>query len=407
MVVSQPGSGSAPESDTGFVYVPYHLLEGRPNLIVDGSATEGTVLTLSHWPKSPCPPGLEEDLSAEMAFAYLARLDLHGEATAVSNNHFDQDGLVSLFALVQPETAMPRRQMLTELARAGDFGTYSNRDAARASMVISKFADPARSPVGSGGSDYLQWTSQLYEKLLPRVTEICEQVDGYRDMWEDEDAALDSSEEAIASGRVRIEEDPQLDLAVVHVGQDAPRSGGHLFAGDWRMGLHPMAINNATERFTVLVVTGRRYELYYRYESWVQYRSARPRARVDLAPFVDELNSVETSDGSWVASKVSALIPTLKFRGEPERFRTGQRDRPRTIRRNGKGTSSNGTSCVGPLRREHAATDPRAQLRVTRRRSTRRAGRRGLLRVSTLNHRYRAREPRPTPASPQSQCHRV
>jgi hypothetical protein len=316
MAISQTDPASDHGTGANFEYVPYHLLDSRPNVIVDGSATEGTVLTLSHWPSSPCPPGLEEDLSAEMAFSYLERLDLHGEATAVSNNHFDQDGLVSLLALVQPENALARRRILVDLARAGDFGTYSDRDAARASMVISAFADPERSPLGSSGDDYPQWTSDLYQELLPRVTDICEHVVDYHDIWAEEDATLDASEEAIKSGRVRIDEDPELDLAVVHVPTDAPRAGGHLFAGDWRMGLHPMAINNATDMFTLLVVTGSRYELIYRYESWVQYRSARPRARVDLGPLVAELNSVETSAGDWVASKVSAIAPRLYLRGD-------------------------------------------------------------------------------------------
>jgi hypothetical protein len=311
----RPATASASNASATFEYVPYHLLEGRPNVIVDGSGTDGTVLTLSHWPNSPCPPGLEEDLSAEMAFAYLGHLGLHGEATAVSNNHFDQDGLVSVFALVQPQAALSRRRMLVDVARAGDFATYSVRDAARASMIISAFSDPGRSPLGSGGGDYLEWAGRLYEELLPRLTDICERVDDYRALWAEEDATLDASEEAITSGRVTIDEDPQLDLAVVSVPDDAPSAGGHLFAGDWRMGLHPMAVNNATGMFTLLVVTGARYELFYRYESWVQYRSARPRPRVDLAPLADELNSVETSEGKWVSSKVSALSPKLHLQG--------------------------------------------------------------------------------------------
>jgi hypothetical protein len=112
-------------------FVPYDVLGGDPNVVVDGSATEGTVLTLSHWPQSAVPPGLEADLSAEMAFAYLGRGDLHGPAAVVSNNHFHQDGLVSVFALVQPDAALARRGLLVDLAAAGDFATYRDRTAAR------------------------------------------------------------------------------------------------------------------------------------------------------------------------------------------------------------------------------------------------------------------------------------
>jgi hypothetical protein len=29
-------------------YVPYHLLDGRPSVVVDGSPAPGTVLTVTH-----------------------------------------------------------------------------------------------------------------------------------------------------------------------------------------------------------------------------------------------------------------------------------------------------------------------------------------------------------------------
>lgn len=44
-------------------YVPYHRLDGRPNLIVDGSPTDGTVLTETHWPGYPPPAESANDLS--------------------------------------------------------------------------------------------------------------------------------------------------------------------------------------------------------------------------------------------------------------------------------------------------------------------------------------------------------
>ena len=79
------------------------------------------MLCLSHWPGIGTPPEFAADLSAEMAFVYLDAFDRHGDAAAVSNNHFDQDGLVGLFALVAPADALPRRELLVEVARAGDF----------------------------------------------------------------------------------------------------------------------------------------------------------------------------------------------------------------------------------------------------------------------------------------------
>ncbi|MHB1785436.1 MAG: DUF6687 family protein [Acidimicrobiales bacterium] len=289
-----------------------HRLDGQPSVVVDGSPAEGTVLTLSHWLNTPCPPGLEADLSAQMAFSYLGHPNLHGDARVVSNNHFDQDGLVSVFALTHPETALARRKVLIDLAAAGDFATHTDRRAARASMTVAAYADPSRSPLGPVPESYPEWTGQLYAELLEELTNIVDHPGAYRHLWAEEDATLTASEHAIASGAVCIEELPALDLAVVTVPLQAPDAGGHRFGGQWSAGLHPMAIHNATGCCAVLVIRDRRYELTYRYETWAQYRSRPVRARVDLTPLAAVLNVPETGGATWLADPVSDLVPRLQ-----------------------------------------------------------------------------------------------
>src|SRR5688572_17386910 len=159
-------------------FLPFEVAAAEPNVVVDGSATPNTVLTLSHWPGSPdVPPDVQADLSAQMSFRYLDRAEpLHGPARVVSNNHFDQDGLVGVFALVDPTEALARRPLLEDLAAAGDFGTYRIRDAARASMVVSAFTDADRSPFGPLPSSYDEQTALLYTEVLGRLTELVDDV---------------------------------------------------------------------------------------------------------------------------------------------------------------------------------------------------------------------------------------
>src|SRR5688500_15465949 len=119
-------------------YLRYEATEDVPNVVVDGSPNRSTVLTLTHWPGIPTVPGVEADLSAEMAFRYLDRgADLHAGAEVVTTNHFDQDGLVGIFALVVPQRALAHRDLLIDVAAAGDFGTYRYRTAARISMTLA------------------------------------------------------------------------------------------------------------------------------------------------------------------------------------------------------------------------------------------------------------------------------
>lgn len=261
--------------------MPYEALGELPNIVVDGYPNAHTVLTLSHWPHAGSPAWTQADSSAEMVFRYLDHPERHHPGVdVVSNNHVDQDGLVSVFALIAPQEALDRRARLVDLARAGDFGTFSSRDAARAAIAID------------------HWPGATYEELLERVTELVDHVERFRDLWADEDAALTAGLEALAAGTVTIEERQELDLAIVR----GPR-------------VHPMAIHTATPWARVLYLDGPRYELNYRYESWVQYESRRPMARVDLAPLADELDRLEGSP-RWRAGKVGELTPSLRVNPE-------------------------------------------------------------------------------------------
>lgn len=136
------------------------------NIVVDGSPNAGTVLTLTHWPGIPAPPGMARDLSAEMAFAYLDDPPEHPPADIVTNNHFDQDGLVSIFALCHPDEALRHRELLIDVAAAGDFATYHDRRAARASMVL------AHRGAAETSCSYSEFTHQLYSDLLPELLPI-------------------------------------------------------------------------------------------------------------------------------------------------------------------------------------------------------------------------------------------
>jgi hypothetical protein len=302
-------------------FLPLAETAGLPHVVVDGSPNAGTSLVLTHWPGIPCPDGLTADTSAEMTFRYLDRgAANHGASEVVTNNHFDQDGAVGIFALVNPDAALEQRDLLEDLARAGDFATYRHRDAARMSMVLAAYADPERSPLGPAAlsGPYTECCGVLYSEVLGRLPSLDRDLPALRDLWGEEDSELDAAEALVASGAVVIDEVPHVDLAVARVPEDAPARGGHRFAHDRPTGLHPMALHNATGRFRILEIRGRRYQLAFRYETWVQYRSRRPLLRVDLAPLADRLNEAEGGDVLWCADAVDNLTPWLRMADDAE-----------------------------------------------------------------------------------------
>lgn len=307
-----------PGDSKRFRYAAYEDTRSVPNVVVDGAPNEATVLAVTHWPGIPQPVGLGDDLSAQMAFRYLDAPPPHAPADVVTNNHYDQDGLVSVHALTDPDVALARRDLLVDVAAAGDFGTYRFRDAARASMVIAAYADLERSPIANtlDGLDYPEQCRVLYEETLPLLVAMATTPERFRDLWGEEDDRLSASEKAIADGDVTIDEYPDVDLAVVTVRGDQPRGGGHVFTSKWLDEIHPFALNNATDRFRVLIVSGRRYRYLDRYETWVQYHSRTVAPRVDMTPFAERLTASERGAVRWSAEPPSGILPMTTHDGE-------------------------------------------------------------------------------------------
>jgi len=299
-------------------FVPYDQAT-IPNIVVDGSANDHTVLTLSHWPQSGTPQELKADTSAEIAFNYLDSPRFHVECDAVTNNHFDQDGLVGVYALLDPINATRHRDFLIDVASAGDFGVFKSRDAARIAFVISTFADPATSPLPAEilHLPYPRFAVELYERVLAFLPRLIEKPEEFKAYWQDEDFAFAESEELVKKGTIAIEEISDLDLAVVHLPEVLFEGRIHRFASAQRSLCHPLAIYNATDCTRILQIQGQHVEFQYRYETWVQFVSRRPPARIDLAALADELNLEETG-GKWSFDGVDAITPRLHLEGKKE-----------------------------------------------------------------------------------------
>lgn len=298
-------------------FLPYRDVSTVPNVIVDGAAAQNTILTLSHWPKSGTPCELKGDTSAEIVFNYLDSPRFHVRADVVSNNHFDEDGLVGIFALVEPVAATRHRALLLDAAQAGDFGVFADRSAARIAFTLSAYADADTSPLPRNMFQlpYPDLASGLYVELLELLPRLLTSLDEFRSMWEHEDDTLAASEELIERGVITIEERPALDLALVRIPDDLASQRVHRFTQPRLTECHPFALHNRTRCSRLLVLQGRRVELQYRYEGWVQMASRRPAQRVDLSRLADELNLEETTNGRWVFDGVEQITPKLHLEG--------------------------------------------------------------------------------------------
>lgn len=293
-------------------YVPYIEAAQVPHIVVDGSSSDHCALALSHWPRSGTPWPLKADTSAEIVFNYLNQPAFHQNVPTVTNNHFDEDGLLGLYCLIEPEHALKRQALLIDVSKAGDFGTYESREAARIAFAISRLANRELSPWGANcfPVDYPDYCAFTYRRLLDRLGALIENVDAYRELWAEEDMLLEFSERAFATGDVTLEEHGDIDLAIVQVPAEGPYRREDFFAMEHGVALHRMAVFNRTPCNRIVILCGDRISFSYRYESWVQLVSHRPPGRIDLTPLATDLSQEEGA--AWRFGGVDAITPGLR-----------------------------------------------------------------------------------------------
>jgi len=295
-------------------FTPYAAARALPNIVVDGTPLPSTVLTLSHWPNNQSPPEVRRDTSTATVFAYLEATHLHQAVAWVTNNHFDEDGLFSMYAVTEPERALEDRELLIAASFAGDFGVVTSPEAARLCFAIEALTDPEVSPLPAEVFAESDRVAALYTALLeslpPLLRDLRTGWPRYGDLWALQDEHLNASRALLADGVVTLVESPALDLAVIRIPTYLRRRTARRYLRDESAAVHPFAINSATPCSRILRVQGNHYEFEYRYESWVQLATRRVALRVRLEGLATRLNELEDGPG-WVAEDPTGTAPRL------------------------------------------------------------------------------------------------
>jgi hypothetical protein len=98
-------------------------------IFCDGSADEtfrpGIDLELSHWVPNRTPASFKADTSTEICLRF-AETPLPGAWSLAVNNHLDVDGVLSVFAICEPDLALRNRRVLVGAAEMGDFWAWAD-----------------------------------------------------------------------------------------------------------------------------------------------------------------------------------------------------------------------------------------------------------------------------------------
>ena len=242
----------------------------------------------------------------------------HSQEKVHTSRAFDMypnmKGKKFIFVTVHRRENTENKELLIGIANAGNFGIYSDLQAARLSFIISSYSSEKTSPLDSKifQMKYSDQFEALYNEILILLPELIENTQRFKAHYEKEEDFLLESEFYFQNNFVQIEELKDLDLAVIRVSPEIKAKRKTKVANL----IHPMSIHNRTRCFKILLICENEYELYYRYESWVDYISEKHPPRIDLHDFRWDLNLIENGFNEWKFTGVNAIISRLKLKQE-------------------------------------------------------------------------------------------
>ncbi len=289
-----------------------------PKLSVDGTVDDA--IHFSHWQGNQTPESVKADTSTEIALNLAAapnRAELTRGIDLVTNNHFDTDGVLSVWTMLNGERALELRDKLIAAAEAGDFSEMSTQEGVRASIVIQGSDSPtdvgsplARQLAGEPVND----DARCYELVLPQVERVLTRTNDYASLWIDPWNRIASALESFAKGRSRVEEDHAAKFSLVTLAPDIFSSGGFK---PTRHCAPFTAISHHARGEVFLIATpldgGWAYRIDYPYYSWAE-TVVRPKiARRDFSSLMTRLNEAEQNpNGRWKID-TSELASAAKF----------------------------------------------------------------------------------------------
>lgn len=276
--------------------------------MVDSTHANGFML--SHWRGAPTPPEVRDDTSAAMVLNAL-KLNLPElELECVTANHFDIDGFVGVWALLNPELALDNEELLRQMALIGDFRELDlNHPLAGEALKLvcwmnAKERELFYPPFGAEQMPEPEVTlcPKKFAYFLREFKRVLQNPDWERGAWEDEVASVLLGYKQIFKPDTTITRHPDIGLMII----ETPHP------------VHYYALFSRTVGFDIVLscYEQNRYELEYKYTTWVDIGSRSTLPRLPLAPLAEKLNKLEKSGHRWTFDAVTDTGPLLRLKGD-------------------------------------------------------------------------------------------
>ena len=297
-----------------------------PKLSVDG--TVDNAIHFSHWKGNETPASVKADTSTETVLNVVAapnRRELTRSIDLVTNNHFDTDGVLSVWTMLTGERALGLRDRLIAAAEAGDFCELSSEDGVRASIVIQG----SDSPTDNSGSplahqiagEPITDEAQTYLLVLPHVERVITHTNQFEELWRESWNKIETALDSFAKGASRVEEVDDAKLSVVTLAPEIFGPEGF----DPRQHTAPFTAISHHARGQLFVIAtplnnGWAYRIDYPYYSWAETVVRPPIVRRDLSDLMGQLNDLEKNSSARWRLDSSELSSAAKFSDQDGRL---------------------------------------------------------------------------------------
>jgi hypothetical protein len=298
-------------------FLPYeraHEIEAEQLIVVDCYYHRG--LNLTHLYSDRVPKPYRSNTSTETVLKWVQDSSPErpaSNALFVTCNHWDIDGMLSVWCVLNPELAKQHGDLLVSAAHLGDFREFDHTSALGLEslklccLLNAVEANEFCLPFGDLGDATIEHEVSVakFESLLPRFAEWLTDLESYEYLWKPEYDLVLTDIALIESGSVHIEE---FDTPKISFVQSATP-------------LNYYAIFSHVNGAAVLTeLSDPHYlEFEYRYETAVGRLDRAPVQRLDLSHIAELLSTLEvTTDVRWQFDNINEggtmLRPEFKHR---------------------------------------------------------------------------------------------
>jgi hypothetical protein len=287
-------------------YIPYTEISGLQTFIaVD--CHHPMSKPLSHWKGAPTPIELMDDTSTGIVLNALHHEHEYLTTAHASNNHFDIDGFLGVWSLLNPDLALQYADTLRWLAELGDFrelnATSDQQDAIirMAAWFNSVERQLFYKPFAAAdlyGTE-MQLSSEKYHYFLPRFEQVLLDPSLFESEYLLEYQEIMHGLEQMAAPETQIRFYQDIRLMVVQTKEPI-----HYYA---------LFAQSKVADAVLAIYDGNRYELEYKYTSWIDTKNRFTYPRMHLNKLVETLNRMESAAERWRAEKITDTGPIMRL----------------------------------------------------------------------------------------------